>query len=136
MRLLTPAIFVLAVAACSATSNKFTRMEVAQKARSEMLGLSQEEVLLCMGPPANRASTGSTSIWSYPSGGDVRMSTSIVNPDGLYPVAVTNANSLGCVVNVMFSSGAVSEISYIGRTGGLITEGEQCAFAVANCVDG
>jgi hypothetical protein len=39
-----------------------------------------------------------------------------------------------CVINLVFQSGAVSAINYQGRTSGLITQGEECAFAVQNCV--
>ena len=31
------------------------------------------------------------------------------------------------------NNGYVSRVNYSGPTGGLITEGEQCAFAVQNC---
>jgi hypothetical protein len=37
-------------------------------------------------------------------------------------------------VNVVMTAGRVSSVNYVGDTGGLITQGEQCAFAVQNCV--
>ena len=39
-----------------------------------------------------------------------------------------------CVVNIVMVGGKVTAVNYIGRTGGLTTQGEQCAFAVQNCV--
>ena len=38
-----------------------------------------------------------------------------------------------CTVNVTMSGGLVSQINYLGPTGGLLTKGEQCAFAVERC---
>ena len=109
-------------------------MELAQRAKTEMLGLSQQQVLQCMGPPANRAASGNTSVWAYPSGGSMSSSTTIVNQGGMYPMAVTNSRFRSCVVTVNFNSGIVNQISYSGQTGGLVTGDEQCAYAVANCV--
>jgi hypothetical protein len=39
-----------------------------------------------------------------------------------------------CTVNVVVSAGRVSRVNYSGPTGGLLTAGEQCAFAVQNCL--
>jgi hypothetical protein len=36
------------------------RAQVAQDARGAMVGLSKEQVLACMGPPANKAAEGQT----------------------------------------------------------------------------
>jgi hypothetical protein len=38
------------------------------------------------------------------------------------------------MVNVVMTDGRVSNVNYVGDTGGPITQGEQCAFAVRNCV--
>jgi hypothetical protein len=38
-----------------------------------------------------------------------------------------------CVVNVVIQAGVVSQVNYTGPTGGLLTGGEQCAFAVEAC---
>jgi hypothetical protein len=39
-----------------------------------------------------------------------------------------------CTVNVVMSDGSVSAINYQGPTGGLLTHGEQCAFAAEACI--
>lgn len=39
-----------------------------------------------------------------------------------------------CTVNVAMTNGIVSRINYSGPTGGILTAGEQCAFAIQNCV--
>jgi hypothetical protein len=38
-----------------------------------------------------------------------------------------------CNVSVVMADGRVSRINYTGPTGGALTGGEQCAFAVQNC---
>ena len=39
-----------------------------------------------------------------------------------------------CTVNVVMANGVVTRVNYVGPTGGSQTSGEQCAFAVQNCV--
>ena len=39
-----------------------------------------------------------------------------------------------CNVNIVMTAGLVSAVNYTGPTGGLLTAGEQCAFAVNACV--
>jgi hypothetical protein len=39
-----------------------------------------------------------------------------------------------CKVDIVMTKGVVSEVNYSGPTGGILTQGEQCAFAVQNCV--
>lgn len=103
-----------------------------------MIGMRKEQVLSCMGPPSTRAAVGQTEVWSYPSGGDTStFSTASGTIDGS-----GNANAFGasrtlhryCIVNVVMNEDRVSAVNYTGRTGGWATHGEQCAFAVQNCV--
>ncbi len=44
------------------------------------------------------------------------------------------SSSRFCNVNVAMSNHVVQPVNYAGPTGGLITEGEQCAFVVSNCL--
>jgi outer membrane protein assembly factor BamE (lipoprotein component of BamABCDE complex) len=116
------------------TSCAIQRSQVANEAQTKMAGLTKEQILTCMGPPASKATVGATEAWSYPSG------------NGRTDVAVTgNANhgvfvgggvseSRSCTVNVTMIAGKVDRVSYIGPTGGLLSPNEQCAFAVANCI--
>jgi len=43
------------------------RAEIAQQAQHQMVGLSREQVLQCMGPPGNKMADGGTEVWSYES---------------------------------------------------------------------
>jgi hypothetical protein len=44
------------------------RAQIAQDARTSMVGMTKEQTLACMGPPANSGTVGATEVWSYPSG--------------------------------------------------------------------
>lgn len=39
-----------------------------------------------------------------------------------------------CTVNVVMTAGKASAQNYAGPTGGLLRSGEQCAFAIQNCI--
>jgi hypothetical protein len=125
------------------------RSQVAQEARASMVGMTKEQVFTCMGPAPTKASEGATEIWSYPSGNGYQASTVIASSDGNINGTRTgnyvsgNVNTLGtatgvstrryCVVNIVIQAGVVSQVNYTGPTGGLLTGGEQCAFAVEAC---
>ena len=127
----------------------FERAHVAQDAQASMVGLPKEQVLACMGPPQNKAAEGQTEVWSYASGNGYSstVATSNVQTNGQAQVignqVYGSANSSGfgtavsrrrfCTVNVVMTGGYVSAVNYQGPTGGLLTGGEQCAYAVEAC---
>src|SRR5690349_3810148 len=138
---------VLAVAAVSIAGCAIERAQVAQDAQSRMVGLTKEQVLTCMGPPSAKAAEGSTEVWSYNSGnnhtqvatfGQSMTNASAAGGRGFASgTAYTTGTGFGvasrryCTVNVAMSGGTVSRINYSGPTGGLLTAGEQCAYAGA-----
>jgi outer membrane protein assembly factor BamE (lipoprotein component of BamABCDE complex) len=144
MRYMATASLALVVAGCS-----IQRAQIASDAKATMVGMTREQVFTCMGPPANKASEGSTEIWSYPSGNGYQSSTVVGSTDGtfnatrsgndVYGTANTFGSATGvntrrfCTVNVVLQGNQVSQVNYAGPTGGLLTAGEQCAFAVETC---
>jgi hypothetical protein len=122
----------------------------AQDARVQMVGMSKEQVLTCMGPPGNKAAEGQTEVWSYASGNGYSstIASADVNTTGqasrvgnqLYGSASSTGFGAAistrrfCTVNVVTTNGLVTAVNYQGPTGGLITAGEQCAYAVDACV--
>lgn len=107
------------------------RALVANEAPNKMIGLSKEQVLACMGPPDKHAEVGETEVWSYNSGNG--RTTAFVNGNISGATAISTQRS--CTVNVVMTQGHVASLNYNGPTGGLITSGEQCAFAVQNCMN-
>jgi hypothetical protein len=100
--------------------------------------MSKEQVLSCMGSPLSAAYAGSTEVWTYDSGngrtdsyGDVSVSGDAYHANG-FGWSTTTARF--CKVDVVMNGGRVTRLNYRGPTGGLLTKGEQCAFAVENCV--
>ena len=129
------------------------RAVVARSAQEKMVGLSREQVLACMGPPASKAAEGATEVWSYNSGNDhvTAVGTGYAQTDGSFSgqrlgntysgtgsatttsLSTATASRRFCTVNVVMSEGRVSRLNYAGPTGGILTGGEQCAFVVENC---
>jgi hypothetical protein len=110
-------LLALAISSCVGQ-----RANIAVQAKKSLVGMTKEEVLVCMGAPPQRANAGVTEVWSYPSGGD----------NFSFGFAGTSYSMRRyCVVNIVIIGERVSAVNYNGRTGSL---GEQCAFAVKNCV--
>jgi hypothetical protein len=107
-------IVLLTTAGCS-HARRADRAELAQRAQTELVGLSKIELLTCAGVPVRSTIEGELEFMSY------------------------GASSYGwgntCVVTFVLKDGAVETISYSGRTGRRSQNGEQCAYAVANCLD-
>ena len=135
-------IFAAACIAALLCGCAVMRAKQADEAQTKMIGLSKEQILACMGPPATKAAEGATEVWSYNSGNGyvagTSYSTANVTAGGGYATgygtSVGVAERRFCTVNVVINQTRVSQVNYVGPTGGLLTAGEQCAFAVANCV--
>ena len=145
MKIITMACCATVLSGCA-----IQRAQVAQDARAQMVGLFKEQVLGCMGPPANKAAEGQTEVWSYASGNgySATVASTDVNTTGqasrIGNEVYGSATSTGfgtavstrryCTVNVVMKNGLVAAVNYQGPTGGLLTSGEQCAFAADACV--
>ncbi len=112
-RLFWPIAIGFALTACT-----FQR-QIVNDARSDMIGLSKEQVLACMGPPLKEEAKGATEVWSYNSENKVA------------PVGADNGRY--CTVNVKMWNGRVGAVDYSGEAGGLITFNEACGLAVEKC---
>lgn len=107
------------------------RAEIAQTAQTKMVGMSKEQVLICMGPPMQKATEGQTEVWSYLSGNG--QSTAFINDVGGGQAFASSSRKF-CNIQIVMAEGRVNRVNYSGPTGALMTPGEQCAFAVQNCV--
>lgn len=138
-------VLAFVVGACA-----IQRAQEASEAKDRMVGLTKEQVLACMGPPIGKAAEGATEVWTYNSGNNMTTVSTFgsastnasVSGNRNYATGQASTTSSGfgvatsryCVVNVTMSDGRVSRLNYVGPTGGLLTQGEQCAFAIQNCV--
>lgn len=129
----TIATLSLMLAGCGS----FERAELAERAKSELVGLSKEEILNCMGAPSERASAGDTEVWDYESGVETFATTTgsaTATNRRFFGSQVTAIHRLYCEVSVVIEQGRVTRINYRGNTGGLFSEGEQCSYVVENCL--
>ena len=123
-------------------STAVMRAKEATEAQATMVGMSKEQILACMGVPVAKAAEGVTEVWCYNSGNGqtVGFGTSSASVSGGRGYATGFGSSSMvteerfCTVNVTMVAGRVDRINYVGPTGDLITQGEQCAFAIDNCV--
>ena len=126
-------LVAVAIAAC-----ELQRAQEASDAQTAMVGMSKEQVLACMGSPASAAMAGTTEVWTYNSGNGRTDSFGVVNAFGGngFATGFGSSTTTGrfCKVDVVMNVGRVSRINYTGPTGGLLTKGEQCGFAVDNCM--
>ena len=125
------------------------RAATANNAQQQMVGLNKEQILSCMGTPAGKSSEGATEVWSYNSGGattgssyasttgmatGVRTGNMFTASGSSQGFGLSRTDSLYCTVSIVMNGGHVQRVNYSGPTGGLITSGEQCAYAIRNCV--
>ncbi len=143
-------IVLIAILICiGLTGCKFQRVETAAIAKRELAGMNKASILGYMGVPAGKEGADNIEVWSCFSGGDVNYygsgnsySTGSAKISGNTISGSSSTTSFGhvsakkrhCKIDLVFSSGYVSVVNYSGRTGGLLTKDEQCAFAVQNCV--
>ena len=135
-------VWLAAMCGLIVSSCAVMRAKEANDAQVTMVGLSKEQILACMGVPAAKAVEGATEVWSYNSGngqtvGFGSSSASVSGGRGYasgYGFSSMVTQQRFCTVNVTMLNGRVDRINYVGPTGGLITQGEQCAFAIDNCV--
>jgi hypothetical protein len=125
MRILGIVALGVALSGCA-----IQRAQVAQDARVQMVGLSKEQVLGCMGAPVNKAAEGNTEVWGYTSGNGMTIASASYDRYGGTAVS----SSRFCNINIVMASGRVTAVNYTGPTGGLLSAGEQCAYAVDACV--
>lgn len=83
------------------------RAQIVQDARVQMVGLSKEQVLVCMGPPASKAAEGQTEVWSYNSGDG----TVVASGSTSYGSFSGSSSRRFCQINVVMSGGAVSAVN-------------------------
>ena len=124
--------FVLGLSGCA--GGKFHRAEVAQEAKTSLVGMTKKDLYLCAGVPTRQEKVENLEFLTYESGGDstgVGLGTSTSNTTA---IGVVSSHKRYCVVTFVLSEGAVQKVNYQGRTGGRATEGEQCAFVVEPCL--
>ncbi len=122
------------------------RASVAKRAQSELLGMSKANLLACAGATARAAVVEGLEVLTYASGGDtvgVATTHTTHQPYGTgygtgskysYGTTTVSKKRRYCEVTFVLKDDVVTKVNYSGRTGGLLSKGEQCAFVVENCL--
>lgn len=114
-------------------STKFGRADLSERAKTELIGKSKKDILMCAGVPIRSQQTENMEFMTYYSGGD--SDAYVAGGAGSYAGGgAVSVKKRYCEVTFVLSDGVVEKVNYAGRTGGLITEGEQCAFVLQNCL--
>ena len=121
------------------------RAATAQQARQDLIGKSKAEIIACAGVPSSTIKEGQVEVLAYQYDGDVQVfqsstaeaigtrSDNTVRTTG-FGLGVSSVRRRQCIANFVFENGRLKQLNYSGRTGGVLTQGEQCAFIVSNCV--
>ena len=135
--IMLPAMLVaISLAGCA-----MQRAVDAESAQRQMLGMTKEKIFACMGIPRQKAAEGNTEIWSYRSGNgwtSKNKRTATTSLSGQLGAALSLGDEVKekrfCTVQIVMNEGRVQAVHYNGPTGGFLTEDEQCAYAIRNCI--
>ena len=138
----TKAICLMAVGSLSGCA--IANADMANKTRLSMVGMSKETLVSCMGIPSSSGVVGNLEVWKYHSGGGSVSSGSsygnaTANLFGNMVTSYASGSSFSstqaryCVINVTMREGRVASVKYSGPSGGLLTKGSECAYAIENC---
>ena len=120
---------VLAVSGCAVQ-----RANTANRARSDMVGMSKVDLLSCAGVPVRQAQAEGLEFLTYAGGGDNLNAGVVTSTSQNTAIGIGKSAHKYCEATIVLKDGFVQRVNYQGRTGGLLTQGEQCAFIVENCV--
>jgi len=129
-KLLLVSVAIVSIASLSGC--KYNRVKAAQAAKTELIGMSKNELLSCAGVPDKAASSNGVEFLSYRSGGETNYSANTFY--GYNTTTLINSSHRFCDITITLKNDKVQRVSYSGKTGGLLTQGEQCAYVLENCV--
>jgi hypothetical protein len=127
-------ISISVVLVSSLSGCKYNRVKTAQAAKTELIGMSKTELLSCAGVPDKAARSNGVEFLSYRSGGETSYSANTIY--GYNTTTFINSNYRFCDITITLENDRVQSVKYSGKTGGLFTPGEQCAYVLENCVTG
>jgi hypothetical protein len=104
---------------------------VDQIAQLAMIGLSNRDILVCIGEPVRKRWVAqATEIWTYPVG----VTTTETPPwGGGLNFAASSSGPLPCDVKLVMTNEHVSQVAYSLPDGRALPTGRQCAFVVQAC---
>src|ERR1700687_184224 len=104
------------------------RAETATRAQNELIGMSKKNLLSCAGVPQRQDRVDDLEFLTFSGGGDGVGGAVVTQTSPSRAVVTGRANRRSCDATFVLKDGVVQKVNYQGRTGGLLTKGEQCAF--------
>jgi hypothetical protein len=111
------------------TSCAFRRACIAQDAKRLMIGMTELELIQCAGTPNRQQKFANRKFYTFIGGRDIEH---VFDDDDSFDSGFSYSRY--CEVTVELIHDLVTKVTYRGRTGGLITADEQCAFVVERCL--
>ena len=112
----------------------YQRAGLASRAKTELVGMSKIELLSCAGVPVRQERMDNLEFLTYSVDEDGVGAAVATSTSPSTAIATGKRTYLYCDVTFVLKDGVVQKVNYQGRTGGLLTKGEQCAFIVENCL--
>lgn len=128
------AVLMGVISALGLTACVFQRAEIASRAQTELVGMSKKGLLSCAGVPVRQERVEDLEFLTFSGGGDTVGGAVATQTSPSTAVAAGKRAQRYCEATFVLKDGVVEKLNYQGRTGGLITKGEQCAFIVENCL--
>ena len=122
-------VLVVSISGCT-----FQRAGLASRAQKELIGMTKKELLSCAGVPARQERVDDLEFLAYSGGGDSGGAAVATSTSPSTAIATGKTSHRYCEVTFVLKDGVVKKVNYQGRTGGLLTKGEQCAFIIENCL--
>lgn len=113
---------VLVLSAFTSGCAVHKRAKMAERAPSELVGLSKIDLLSCAGVPVRSEKIDNMEFLTYVGSGDSK--------------GIFHRRQHYCEVTFTLRDGVVQKVTYAGNTGGYFTKGEQCAYVIAPCLKG
>ena len=110
------------------------RAEIASRARKELVGMSKKNLLTCAGVPSRQDRFEDLEFLTYTGARDTVGTGAANSSSSNVMFGAYRAAQRDCEATFILKDGIVQNVSYLGRTEGLLTKGEQCAFIVESCL--
>jgi len=127
--LATAIVLIITITGCS-----FQRASLATRAQTELVGMTKKDLLSCAGVPIRQERVDDLEFLTYSGGGDSVGVTVATSTSPSTAIATSKRTHRYCEATFILKDSIVQKLNYQGRTGGLLTKGEQCAFIIENCL--
>lgn len=127
-------LIVAVLSVCLLSGCAAHRSQMAARAKTELIGMSKRDLFSCAGVPVRQERVDDLEFLTYTGGGDSVGSGFANQMSSSSAVVFSKRTHRYCEATFILKDGVVQKINYQGRTGGLLTKGEQCAFIVEGCL--